>query len=69
MYEAASLDGANRMQRIWFITLPQLIPTFFVLLIMGIGLNMIYDKHIPVGNMLPAIFMPLAYIPLMGLFA
>ena len=40
------------------------------LLIMGIGLNMIYDKHrIPVGNMLPAIFMPMAYIPLMALFA
>ena len=40
------------------------------LLIMGIGLNMIYDKHhIPVGNMLPAIFMPMAYIPLLALFA
>ena len=38
------------------------------LLIMGIGLNMIYDKHIPVGNMLPAIFMPMAYIPLVALF-
>ncbi|MBQ2954719.1 MAG: DUF554 domain-containing protein [Clostridia bacterium] len=40
------------------------------LLIMGIGLNMIYDKHhIPVGNMLPAIFLPMAYIPIVGLFA
>lgn len=38
------------------------------LLIMGIGLNMIYDKHIPVGNMLPAIFLPMAYLPLIGLF-
>ncbi len=39
------------------------------LLIMGIGLNMIYDKqHIPVGNMLPAIFLPMAYLPLMSLF-
>lgn len=39
------------------------------LLIMGIGLNMVYDKHhIPVGNMLPAIFLPMAYIPLIGLF-
>ena len=38
------------------------------LLIMGIGLNMIYDKHIPVGNMLPAIFLPMAYLPLMALF-
>ena len=37
------------------------------LLIAGIGLNMIYDKHIPVGNLLPAIFLPMLYIPLMGL--
>ena len=39
------------------------------LLITGIGLNMIYDKHIPVGNMLPAIFLPMAYVPLVALFA
>ena len=40
------------------------------LLIMGIGLNMVYDKHhIPVGNMLPAIFMPMAYLPLIALFS
>ncbi len=29
------------------------------LLIMGIGLNMIRKQHIPVGDLLPAIFMPL----------
>ena len=28
---------------------------------------MIYDKHIPVGNMLPAIFLPMAYVPLPAL--
>lgn len=40
------------------------------LLIMGIGLNMVYDKHhIPVGNMLPAIFMPMLYLPIVSLFA
>lgn len=40
------------------------------LLILGIGLNMVYDKHhIPVGNMLPAIFLPMIYLPLVGLFA
>lgn len=38
------------------------------LLIVGIGLNMVYDKHhIPVGNMLPAIFLPIAYLPLIGM--
>ncbi len=39
------------------------------LLIAGIGLNMIYDKHIAVGNLLPAIFMPMLYVPILGLFA
>ncbi len=29
-------------------------------LILGIGLNMIRKEHIPVGNMLPAMFLPLA---------
>lgn len=36
------------------------------LLIIGIGLNLIRDKHIPVGNMLPAIFMPLIYLPVLA---
>lgn len=40
------------------------------LLIMGIGFNMIYDDHhISVGNLLPAIFIPLIYLPLTGMFA
>ena len=38
------------------------------LLVIGIGLNMLYDKHIPVGNMLPAIFLPILYLPIAGLF-
>ena len=38
------------------------------LLIMAIGLNMVYDKQrIPVGNMLPAIFLPIAYLPIAAL--
>ncbi len=37
MYEAAMLDGASRMQRIWHITLPNILPTFVVLFIMAIG--------------------------------
>lgn len=40
------------------------------LLIVAIGLNLLYEKErIPVGNMLPAIFVPLLYLPLAGLFA
>lgn len=38
------------------------------LLIVGIGLNMLYDKHIAVGNLLPAIFVPMVYFPLISLF-
>lgn len=38
------------------------------LLIVGIGLNMLFDKHIAVGNLLPAIFVPMAYFTLLSLF-
>lgn len=37
LYEAAQVDGANRLQRIWYITLPSIKPTIIVLLIMSIG--------------------------------
>ena len=37
LYEAAMIDGAGRLQRIWHITVPGLIETYFVLLIMSIG--------------------------------
>ena len=37
LYEAALVDGANRWQRIWHVTLPGLIPTFFVLFIISVG--------------------------------
>ncbi|GHU79742.1 membrane protein [Clostridia bacterium] len=38
------------------------------LLIVGIGLNLLNIVKIRVGNMLPATLLPLAYIPLVGLF-
>ena len=38
------------------------------LLVIGVGLNLIRDKHINVGNLLPAIFMPIVYIPIAALF-
>lgn len=37
LYEAAIVDGANRMQRIRYVTIPGLIPTYFVLLIISFG--------------------------------
>lgn len=37
MYESAEIDGASRMQRIFYITLPNLVPTLTILLIMHLG--------------------------------
>lgn len=37
LYEASVVDGANRFQRIWHITVPGLLPTYFVLLILSIA--------------------------------
>ena len=37
LYEAAMIDGANRLQRIWHITLPGIRGTIVILLIMNLG--------------------------------
>ncbi|MDD6031868.1 MAG: ABC transporter permease subunit [Oscillospiraceae bacterium] len=37
MYEAANIDGANKWQQIWYITLPCLMPTAVMLLILDSG--------------------------------
>lgn len=37
MYEAAQLDGANRFQRMWHVTLPGIRSTIVVLMIMNLG--------------------------------
>jgi putative aldouronate transport system permease protein len=37
LYEAATVDGANRFQRIWHVTLPGLIPTYMVMLLMSVA--------------------------------
>lgn len=54
VYEAAMVDGASRWQKIRYITIPLLIPTFFVLLIMNIGnfLNSGIDQFLAFGNAL-----------------
>jgi len=37
LYEAAEIDGCNRYQKMWLITLPCIKPTIIILLIMSIG--------------------------------
>lgn len=37
LHEAATIDGASRLQRIWHINFPTIKPTIVILLIMGIG--------------------------------
>ncbi len=52
LYEAAKVDGANRFQRIWHVTLPCIKPTAIVLLIMSIGsaLNVGMERQMLLSN-------------------
>lgn len=51
-YEAARIDGAGRLQQIWRITLPNIMPTIIVLFIMRMGniLNVGYEKILLLYN-------------------
>ncbi|MBO4376877.1 MAG: sugar ABC transporter permease [Lachnospiraceae bacterium] len=54
LYEAASVDGAGRFQKMWHITLPGIKPTIVVLLIMALG-NIIgsgFDRPFALQNKL-----------------
>lgn len=37
MMEAACTDGANRLQKVWYILLPNLVPTIIIMTLMAIG--------------------------------
>ena len=37
LFEAATVDGAGRFQKMWYVTIPSLIPTYMVLLLMSVA--------------------------------
>lgn len=37
LYEAAAIDGATRLQRVWHVTIPQILPTIITMLILKCG--------------------------------
>lgn len=48
LYEAAEMDGANRLRQVWHVTLPGIKPTILTLLILSLGnaLSVGYEKII-----------------------
>lgn len=37
MYEAATIDGASKLQKLWYITLPSIVPTIIIMLLLRVG--------------------------------
>ena len=50
MYEAALIDGANRFQRVWYITFPSILPTVTIMLILRAG-SILADNFDQIYNM------------------
>jgi len=52
IYEAAEIDGVNRFQKIWYVTLPGISSTIIILLILSIGniINIGFEKQMLLGN-------------------
>ena len=52
LYEAAQIDGANRFQQIRYITLPALLPSFFIMLMLAVSnfLNNGMDQYFVFQN-------------------
>lgn len=54
LYEAAAMDGAGRIRKIWHVTLPSIRPTIVVLLILSLGriLGSEFDRPYALSNAL-----------------
>jgi putative aldouronate transport system permease protein len=52
LHEAAIVDGATRLQRIWHINIPALVPTMIILLILNVGsiLSVGFEKILLLQN-------------------
>lgn len=52
LYEAAELDGANKWQQVWKITIPSILPTIMIQLILQIGnlMSVGYEKTLLIYN-------------------
>jgi len=52
LHDAAAIDGCNRFQRVWHVTLPGILPTIVIMLILRIGslLGVGYEKIILLYN-------------------
>ena len=52
LFEAAQIDGANKLQQIWHVTLPGIRSTIVVLLIMSVGrmMSIGFDRPYIIGN-------------------
>ena len=54
VHEAAIIDGADKIKRIWYIDLPSLIPTITILFILNMGsvMNVGFEKGLPYAKFL-----------------
>lgn len=51
-YEAAYIDGANRLQRVLHVTLPSMTPTIVIMMIFNVAgiLGSNFEQHLLLGN-------------------
>ena len=52
LYEAAKMDGASRLQRIWHVSIPGILPVIVILLILDVGhfMNVGFEKILLMQN-------------------
>jgi putative aldouronate transport system permease protein len=52
LYEAAKMDGASRMRRIWHVSIPGILPVIVILLILDVGhfMNVGFEKILLLQN-------------------